>query len=328
LGGSKINKLASRQIFTKIRLSFLARVTLGAVFFIVGFNFSNSTYFHEFPLFGIPFLAEALISLVAGAFGFHTLPIVLNKTRHWLEDLIAKIISSIVSDFWDQQTKRMQQARRAKQKAKNKKSEKKLKEKLSRGVLLDTSVLVDGRIIDIVRTGFLDSPLIVPQSVIHELHLISDNEDLLKRQRGRRGLDILKELKKEAKVMMLQQQSAPNENNDVDSALVGLAKKYKINLMTMDFNLNKVAAVSNIKVLNINELLNAVKSVVLPGEHIGVKVSQKGKEAGQGVAYLADGTMVVVAGAQGFLGKTVDVTVSKVIQTHAGRMVFGELSSS
>ena len=302
---------------------FLAKFTLGVLLFIAGFTTANTQYFQQNPIFGIPFLAELLIGLAAGAFGFHTLPILASRVKDWFEDFLAIQINKIVSRFWDEQSRRMSQARRNRDKRKSVEREKKNKEELESRVLLDTSVLIDGRLLDIARTGFFDWELVVPEIVLDELHLVSDSSDDLKRQRGRRGLDMLNGLKKVTSVRIFKDfDGASKENNGVDKELVRLAKKYKMKIMTLDFNLNKVARAEGVKVLNINSLANSLKTSVLPGETMKVKIVQKGKEAGQGVGYLPDGTMIVVEGAEDKKGKVLVVTVSRVIQTDAGKMVF------
>ena len=302
---------------------FLAKFTLGVLLFIVGFTTANTQYFQQNPIFGIPFLAELLIGLAAGAFGFHTLPILASRVKDWFEDFLAIQINKIVSRFWDEQSRRMSQARRNRDKRKSVEREKKNKEELESGVLLDTSVLIDGRLLDIARTGFFDWELVVPEAVLDELHLVSDSSDDLKRQRGRRGLDMLNGLKKVTGVRIFKDfDIVSKENNGVDKELVRLAKKYKMKIMTLDFNLNKVARAEGVKVLNINSLANSLKTSVLPGETMKVKIVQKGKEAGQGVGYLPDGTMIVVEGAEDKKGKVLVVTVSRVIQTEAGKMIF------
>lgn len=241
------------------------------------------------------------------------------KLRKWIETFIAKTISDIVNAFWDQQSKRIQEARRQRDQKKKEVKESKSKDSLERGILLDTSILIDGRIADMVRTGFIEGPLIVPKAVLNELHLISDSEDKIKREKGRRGLDILKGLKSAVKVVILDSHAKENE---VDKELINIAKRFKVRLMTMDFNLNKVAVVSGVKVLNINELVNAVKTVVLPGEELKVKIVQEGKEREQGVGYMPDGTMIVVEGASELVGSDVTAKVARVIQTNAGKMIF------
>ena len=191
--------------------------------------------------------------------------------------------------------------------------------------ILDTSAIIDGRIMDVCDTGFLDGTLIVPRFVLDELQLIADSSDSMKRSRGRRGLDILSKMKKSGSVRIdIVDQDFPKLKG-VDAKLVALASKKKGRLITNDFNLNKVAEVQGIRVLNVNELANALKPVVLPGEAMAVKIIKEGKELGQGVAYLDDGTMVVVDHADKFVSRTVDVIVTSVLQTTAGRMIFSDL---
>src|SRR3990167_7403948 len=209
---SKIDK----PRIAKSLIRFAIKSALGAVFFIVGFNFSNTLFFHQNPLFGVPFLAEVLISITLGMFGFHTVPILAILVKDWIEKLVTKTISEIVGNFWDQQSKRME-----------------------------------------------------------ELHLISDSENNLKRQRGRRGLVVLDDLKKVVKVVFVDDYILKGDG--VDKHLVKLSRKYNAKLMTLDFNLNKLATVSGVSVLNLNELVNAVKAVVLPGEKLKIKIVQKGK---------------------------------------------------
>jgi uncharacterized protein YacL len=189
--------------------------------------------------------------------------------------------------------------------------------------ILDTSVIIDGRIADIAETGFLDGTLAIPQFVLRELQLVADSADSLKRNRGRRGLDVLQRLQKmpQLKVQILDQ-DFPHVR-DVDMKLVELAKSFGCKVVTNDFNLNKVAQVHGVEVLNINELANALKPVVLPGEIMRVFVLKEGKEYNQGVAYLDDGTMVVVDNARRMISKTIDIAVTSVLQTTAGKMIFG-----
>jgi uncharacterized protein YacL len=190
-------------------------------------------------------------------------------------------------------------------------------------LLLDTSVIIDGRIADICTTGFVRGELIVPRFVLAELQRIADSSDALRRARGRRGLEVLKRLQKEslAPVRITDDDARARE---VDEKLVMLAKEHGWLILTNDFNLNKVASLQGAQVLNINELANAVKAVVLPGESLQVQVIQRGKDYDQGVGYLEDGTMVVVEGGAAFLEKTLEVTVTKVLQTAAGRMIFAK----
>jgi uncharacterized protein YacL len=190
--------------------------------------------------------------------------------------------------------------------------------------LLDTSVLIDGRIADICDAQFLDGVLAVPQFVLRELQMVADSSDGLKRQRGRRGLEVLQRMQKMPGVeVRILEDSA--QAGDVDHKLVELARRMSAKIVTNDFNLNKVATVQGLSVLNVNQLANALKTAVLPGEPLRVLITREGKEASQGVAYLDDGTMVVVDGARRMINKSVDVTVTSVHQTTAGKMIFGRL---
>ena len=189
--------------------------------------------------------------------------------------------------------------------------------------ILDTSVIIDGRIADICDTSFLDGALMVPQFVLRELQLVADSADSLKRNRGRRGLDVLQRMQKMANIEVQIVEDDFLHIRDVDMKLIELAKRYDGKIVTNDFNLNKVAQLHGIEVLNINELTNALKPVVLPGEVMRVFILKEGKEYNQGVAYLDDGTMVVVDNAKRMISKTVDVSVTSVLQTTAGKMIFG-----
>ncbi len=189
--------------------------------------------------------------------------------------------------------------------------------------ILDTSVIIDGRIADVAETGFLDGILVIPQFVLRELQLVADSADSMKRNRGRRGLDILQRLQKMPQLsVQILEEDFPNIR-DVDMKLIELGKLYDCKIVTNDFNLNKVANLHGVEVLNINELANSLKPVVLPGEMMKVFILKEGKEYNQGVAYLDDGTMVVVDNARRMISKTIEITVTSVLQTTAGKMIFG-----
>ncbi|HEX6212517.1 MAG TPA: PIN domain-containing protein, partial [Methylomirabilota bacterium] len=189
--------------------------------------------------------------------------------------------------------------------------------------ILDTSVIIDGRVADICETGFLDGTLVIPQFVLKELQLVADAADSMKRNRGRRGLDILQKIQKMAGLEVMISDVDFPEVREVDLKLIELARSLKGKIVTNDFNLNKVAQLRGVDVLNINELANSLKPVVLPGEIMRVFILKEGKEYTQGVAYLDDGTMVVVDNARRLIGKTIDVVVTSVLQTTAGKMIFG-----
>ncbi len=195
-------------------------------------------------------------------------------------------------------------------------------------VVLDTSVIIDGRIADIAQTGFISGTILVPRFVLNELQHIADSSDSLRRNRGRRGLEILNKLQKDSDVPIeITDMDAPDAS-EVDSKLVQLGSQLSAPVLTNDYNLNRVAELQGVRVLNINELANAVKAVVLPGETITVHIIQEGKEVGQGVGYLDDGTMVVVEDGKPYIDHTLEVTVTRVLQTVAGRMIFATLNGS
>lgn len=196
---------------------------------------------------------------------------------------------------------------------------------LTRPLILDTSAIIDGRILDIARTGFINGLILVPRFVLTELQQVADSADGLKRARGRRGFEVMEELKK-VKFLRLEVWDKDQNGKQVDDKLINLAKGLHGKIITCDFNLNKMALVSNIHVLNVNDLANAVKTISLPGERMDLKIMHLGKDKSQGIGYLADGTMVVVMNAADKIGRTVTVEVTKNIQTPAGRMIFAKES--
>ncbi len=191
-----------------------------------------------------------------------------------------------------------------------------------RSILLDTSVIIDGRISDVARTGFLPGTLLIPRFILNELQYIADSPENLRRQRGRRGLEVLAELQKDTTIPVRISDIDVEGARSVDDKLIILARQLRAPILTNDFNLNRVAELQGVTILNINELANAVKAVYLPGESLTVEIIQEGRETGQGVGYLEDGTMVVVEGGNDYLGKTIPTVVTKVLQTSAGRMIF------
>jgi uncharacterized protein YacL len=193
-----------------------------------------------------------------------------------------------------------------------------------RRVLVDTSAIIDGRISDIAKTGFLGATLVVPRFVLNELQFVSDSADSLRRQRGRRGLDVLGELQENKEVNVVISDIDVEGVREVDDRLVLLGRQMNCPILTNDFNLNRVAELQGVKVLNINDLANAVKVIILPGESLQIEVIQEGKEYNQGVGYLDDGTMVVIENGQRYIDKQIEVTVTKILQTSAGRMIFAK----
>lgn len=193
--------------------------------------------------------------------------------------------------------------------------------------ILDTSVIIDGRILDIAKTGFLQGTLILPSFVLLELQTVADSKDQNRRARGRMGLDVVKELQKlqQVKLALIEASLADYHTEFVDSAVVSMAKRFGCDVLTTDYNLNKVAQIQNVRVLNVNDLANAMKPALLPGDEVTVNVIKEGKDARQGIGYLDNGTMLVVEDGGHFIGKTVEVTLSSLLQTSAGRMVFGRV---
>ncbi len=201
----------------------------------------------------------------------------------------------------------------------------KSKEKQRIGKLLDTNIIIDGRVADIFQTGFLEGPIVVPVFVLEELQKIADSSDVLKRNRGRRGLDILNHMRKKNRDDIKIITDDFEEISEVDSKLIKLAREKGYKIITNDYNLNKVAELQGVAVLNVNDLAIAVKPAVIPGEQIFVQLVKNGKEEGQGVAYLDDGTMIVVEDGSKSIGKEVAVIITSVLQTSAGKMIFAKL---
>jgi len=199
---------------------------------------------------------------------------------------------------------------------------------LNRTILLDTSVIIDGRVADIARSGFLPGTLLIPRFVLNELQYIADSPDGLRRQRGRRGMEVLSELQKLPNILVRISDIDVDGVREVDDKLIVLGKQLKSPVLTNDYNLNRIAELQGVTVLNINELANAVKSVVLPGEVLNINIFQEGKEMGQGVGYMDDGTMVVVENGKDYIGEYMDVHITKVLQTAAGRMIFARVEET
>ncbi len=203
-----------------------------------------------------------------------------------------------------------------------------LRRRLHNGqIILDTSAIIDGRIADVSQTGFIEGTFVIPRFILNELQHIADSSDPLRRNRGRRGLEILNKLRKESDIPIQVADAQVDEIFEVDGKLVKLAKELHASIVTTDFNLNRVAEIQGIRVLNVNELANALKPVFLPGEELEVKIIQEGKEPGQGVAFLDDGTMVVVEAGRRLIGSQVSIQVTRVLQTAAGRIVFAQTKS-
>ncbi len=262
-------------------------------------------YFAHSPFLQVNYVGEVIVGLSVFALFYYLIPFILKAIRDSLLVLLEQALKE-VKEF-----------------SKNRKP--KLQVKGSRPVLVDTSALIDGRICNIVYAGFLDSQLLIPQFVLDELHLVSDSKEKLKRDRGRRGLatleDLVKHRKRDVKIY-----PTPNSKN-VDKSLIRLAKKLKARILTADHNLNKVAKIQKIEVLNINELAKALKVKHLPGDIIRVKVISKGQNKGQGIGYLSDGTMIIVDGGEKYINKSVKVEIKKLLQKDSGTILFSHIAT-
>ena len=306
-----IRKIKGFAIFVEAQLNKMPThdVIAGAIGLLIGLIIANllGYAFSKIPVVGeyIP----VVFSIVLGYLGIH---IMIKKRQELVSifDFIPKFMKELV---------KMRETKQAAPKAVPAAVEDKPCYKL-----LDTSVIIDGRIADICETGFLEGTLLIPVFVLEELQHIADSADALKRVRGRRGLDILQKIRQESRMKVKITEEDFEDIPEVDSKLVQLAQQVGGKIITNDFNLNKVAQLRGVEVLNINALSNAVKPVVIPGESMQVAIVKSGKEAGQGVAYLEDGTMIVVENGNRYMGETIEVEVTSALQTAAGRMIFAK----
>lgn len=292
-------------------------IALGTFGLIIGLIIA---FFLSKPLenLKIPYLGFIGSIILFGLFGYLGVKVATRKKddiSHVIQEMTTRKKGNIDED--DQEMKSNKRTGRAQGKLQYNSSPK----------ILDTSVIIDGRIADICRAGFIEGPLVIPEFVLQELQHIADSSDGLKRNRGRRGLDILNKIQKELDLEIIIHEKKFEDVKEVDTKLLKLTQLMNGKIITNDYNLNKVAEVQGIEVLNINELSNAVKPVVLPGEEMIVSVVRDGKESGQGLAYLDDGTMIVVESGRKFIGQTIDVIVTSVLQTSAGKMIFAKPKS-
>lgn len=262
-------------------------------------------YLSDLALFGQIRFERVIAALTFGAFGFFLVPMLTETIRTWSVILASRVATEVVRQM--HALSRSRTSRKEKQ--------------WINPLVLDTSAIIDGRLLDIANTGFLVGTLIVPKSILSELHTIADSSDTIRRNRGRRGLDVLSALKKVKHVQVVINTDTL-DGETVDQKVLNLAKAIRGRIVTTDFNLNKVAQVHGISVLNVNQLAHAVKTPVIPGEQITIKVIALGKSADQGIGYLEDGTMVVVEKGARLIGQEITASVARVIQTVAGRMLF------
>jgi len=291
----------------------LLRLVLGFVFGFFGYYLVFQ--FLPFDLGTNQQLFAFISALAFGAAGIYVEPVV----GKWVGDFVSLFSRRVAQEV-------MSQMRLPKIPTFPTRSKNVPKEKWTNPILVDTSALIDGRIADVIESGFIFGTIIIPDFILVELQHIADNADSLKRGRGRRGLEVLESIKKSLFVKTIVYETGNISLKNIDDRLLKLGKILKAKILTNDFNLNKIATVSGVKILNINELANAMKTTLLPGETIEVKVIQEGKEKSQGVGYLPDGTMIVVENGANFVGKKITAKVSRVIQTVAGRMIFVQTS--
>lgn len=308
----------------------ITRIIIGTVGAVLAIMLSHS-FLANTPFWKDSFLDEFLIVAPGFAFGFWIVPWLATRALRWFVNLVTVTVQVTVArtmgSFLAAQSRLSSQRRLEQEAKKSARSNKDMAAKLLRSVppiVLDTSAVIDGRFPEIIRAGFVPNLIILPRPVIDELQQLADSEDELRRQKGRRGLDLLNQLRKDKKIK-IQVWTEPVEGGDVDGKLTNLAKNLKASVATVDYNLNKSLSLLSIPVLNVNELVNLVKTVILPGETLSLKIIQKGKEPRQGVGYLSDGTMIVVEEGESFLGKEASVKVSRLLQTPAGKMIFAKI---
>lgn len=308
------------NIKTSAVVALVSRILLGTVLAVVGAFWARSSFWQDNQII-LSSQGKALVVVVfaiTGVFLPDLAGLAARAGIRQLAEIIGAQVASRIPNLPPPHMPAMPFGGRTKNNEKKKETEYK------NPSVVDTSALIDARILEVAKVGFLTGTLLVPKLVLLELQHIADSADTIRRLRGRRGLDCLAELKK-IKTLKVRVLSDQDTTKPVDEQLVALAQKTKSALLTTDFNLNKVASVSGVRVLNINELANAVKTSVLPGEELTIKIIDTGREKEQGVGYLPDGTMVVVEKGKALVGREVVVIVSRLLQTAAGRMIFGKL---
>ena len=300
----------------------ISRVVLAVVFAAIGYFASDR--FIKVDGSQTQMGVTAIIMIASGAFGVFLVPMLSRWVRDWSSVFAQRVASEVISQL---RLPNLSRVRDLSTRIRRQNNKKKKEAPYVNPILVDTSSLIDGRVADVVESGFLYGTLVVPRFILSELQHIADASNALRRGKGRRGLGILEKMKKSKQVKTIIYSGDDPQGKNIDEKLLNLAKTLKGKILTTDFNLNKVATVSGIKILNINELVNQLKTTLLPGEQLQVKVIQEGKEKTQGVGYLNDGTMIVVEGGAGKIGRSIDTTVLRVLQTAAGRMIFVQAES-
>lgn len=312
------------------------KIIIGSVLLIAGFVLSQNWFVRD-PLFKIPFLGQTLIAFLSATIGIYIIPylvkIGVKGLKAWLAAVIRSSVSHSVGSFMATQAGRIKEGRvrrHAEGESIRSISEKDPSGRRPQddgrggGVILDTSAIIDGRILPVIHLGFVNGEVVVPTFVLNELQSLADSSDDLKRAKGRRGLDLLEKLKKQiGKRFELIDMDV--EGKDVDEKLLKMAKKLEAKVVTVDFNLNKTGRVSGVEILNVNDLANELRTPLIPGQKVEIKIIHEGKDRKQGVGYLPDGTMIVVEEAKDKIGEKIEVEVSRFLQTSAGKMVFARL---
>ncbi|MCH8821468.1 TRAM domain-containing protein [Patescibacteria group bacterium] len=290
----------------------IARLVIGIVFGTAGYYLA--TVFVNPPEEGVRQGVRIILAIFAGGLSMYLVPLITKWVGYWSSLFSKRVANEIISQL------RLPRIPNPVRIGIDRESK-----KWVNPMVMDTSALIDGRIADIVESGFLYGTLIVPDIVLSEMRHIADSSEGLKRGKGRRGFDVLERIKKSKGIKTIIYDTGQNSLKNVDDRLLKMAKMWRAKMITTDFNLNKLATVSGVKILNVNELSNSIKVPLIPGEELNVKVIQEGKEKNQGIAYLPDGTMIVVEEGDKYLGKNVSVRVSRSLQTAAGRMIFAKL---
>jgi len=290
---------------------------------------SDNVLFHDKPLFNVLYLGQSFVIIFVGLFIYFLGGSIVKFIGKWLEAIFVKTLNKALMEFWNTQAKRLVAIMRKENQKNSNSGSGEIKEMSfdMNSVVMDTSTLIDGRIVGVISSGFLDNPIVVTQNVVDELQYFADKKDPISRRKGRRGLDAIKDIKKAVGKGGFKLIKLKTPLDKVDESLVVLCKKNKSKLATVDYNLNKAAQIASVCVLNVNKLANELKTNAVPGEVLNIDLKQKGKEKKQAIGYLNDGTMVVVKEGLSYIGQNKNVTVEKVLQTDAGRMIFAVLEN-
>lgn len=288
------------------------------IFAMLSFVISGNLFFDKNPFLGANYLGQYIFAVAVFLLVYYYGNDIIRGLGSWIDQVLFNTMTRALQSVLKSQSRKSDEEDKDKKEASISRNVK--------GIVFDTSAIIDGRIFSVIETGFLDNDVIVTQNVIDELKYMADRKDSLKRQKGRQGLDKLKSIRKKLGKKRFHLIDLKTNPEKVDDSLVEYCKLHKYKIATVDYNLNKAAQVAGVEVLNVNKLANEIKTKLLPGDILRIKLMQKGKEEGQAVGYLEDGTMIVVSSAKDCVGKEKDVLVEKVLQTSAGKMIFASLS--